>query len=125
MEIRRRWKMEYLPTKYASVEDKEKFTKHFKRFVQEGCPEKLFSKWFYERLSMCFGHIAHYDWGGFYYEQFSTPERVQRWKERIVYWKAYGDPRFTWSDVEKHLSAWMADYLGMEIRPDERRIYIG
>lgn len=117
--------MEYQPTEFASVEDKEKFAKHFRRFVKAGCPENLFYKWFYQRLNMCFGHIAHYNRMGFYHEQFSDPDRVNRWQERIAHWKAYGDPRHTWSDVEDDLSSWMADHLGLEIRPEDRRIYLG
>ncbi len=35
-------------------------------FIESEWKRSLFTKTFYNRLSMCFGHIAHYDIHGFY-----------------------------------------------------------
>lgn len=51
---------EFTATEYSSREDKVWFADHFVGFVEAGCPERLFTKRFYRRLSLCFGHIAHY-----------------------------------------------------------------
>ena len=56
----------YVATEWATVADKEKFEKQFKRFVLSDFKRSLFTKAFYNRLSNCFGHIAHYDINGFY-----------------------------------------------------------
>ena len=70
----------------------------------------MFSKGFYTRMSMMRGHIAHYDRGGFYNAQFSTSERradfLQHWATAPV----YGNPAYTWSDVERVLAAWLQEH---------------
>jgi len=88
-------------TQWSTVEDKEKFLKHFERFIKSGCKETLFYKWFYVRLSMMFGFIAHYNKNGFYHEKFSTGERIDRFHHSILEFPCYGDPSYTYSDVEK------------------------
>lgn len=97
-------------TKWNTAGDKEKFVKHFKNFVEQGFPEKIFTKEFYNRISMMRGHIAHYDRGGFYNAQFGTSERradfLQHWAES----PAYGDPEWTWSDAERVLAEWLQEH---------------
>ena len=50
----------FTPTKWDTAEDKEKFANHFVRFVNSGYKHKLFYKWFYQRLSNTFHHIARH-----------------------------------------------------------------
>lgn len=92
-------------TKWATVEDKKKFIAHFERFVKSGYKRSLFYKWFYTRLSMMFGFIAHYNLEGFYSEKFSTPQRIEQFKTSIREFPCYGDPAYTFSDVEKIIRA--------------------
>jgi len=100
---------QFTATAHSTVEDKEKFAAHFKKFIERGCPETLFPKWFYQRLSTCFGMIAHYNIHGFFDVYFrSTAGKVQFIREVMLY-PCYGDPAFTYSDVEKHLHEWLKE----------------
>ena len=102
----------FTPTQFSTPEDKAKFANHLVRFVQAGFPRTLFPKWFYRQLSGMFGHIAHYDINGFYHEWFSTPDRKQKWIARVSTWRSYGDPAWTYSDVEKVVQMWMRSTQG-------------
>ena len=51
---------EFTPTKFSTAADKAEFGNHFLRFIETEWTQALFTKDFYHRLSMCFGHIAHY-----------------------------------------------------------------
>lgn len=88
-------------TKCSTIEDKEKFLKHFERFARSGYKRTLFYKWFYVRLSNMFGFIAHYNINGFYSEKFSTVERIEEFKTQIREYPCCGDASYTFSDVEK------------------------
>jgi hypothetical protein len=102
---------QFTPTEWSSAADKAKFANHFVRFVESGFKATLFYDWFYTRLNGTFGHIAHYNRRGFYDTWFSgTAERLNflRHTERDRSWQ-YGDPAFTYSDVEKVLVAWVRE----------------
>jgi hypothetical protein len=88
-------------TKFSTATDKAKFANHFITFIKSGCDETKFPKWFYTRLSMCFGHIAHYDQDGFYGTFFSSQEGRQRFAKITMEYRCNGDPEWTYSDVEK------------------------
>lgn len=91
----------FCPTKWDSAEQKEKFMKHFLRFVEKDFPESLFFDWFYKRLSNTFGHIAHYNRAGFYGEFFTSTEGKLDFLHLTLQHPCYGDPAFTYSDVER------------------------
>ena len=57
---------EFTPTKWATTQDKATFAKQFVRFVESDFAAKHFTDKFYRRLSNTFGHIAHYNRGGFW-----------------------------------------------------------
>ena len=100
---------QFTPTQWDTREGKAKFANHFQKFVLSGFQRQLFPKWFYIRLSMTFGHIAHYDHDGFYSTWFRTSkDRVQflEWTVNSRY-AGIGDPAYTYSDVEKALAAWV------------------
>lgn len=103
---------DFTPTQWSTNADKQKFARHFIRFVMGGFKWTVFPKWFYTRLSNCRGHIAHYSQAGFYNTWFS--DRQQR-IDFFVYWTdmdrhpIYGDPRFTYSDVERFLVQWIRE----------------
>lgn len=58
---------QFTATKWESAEQKAKFANHFVRFVKSGFKPTLFYSWFYKRLSMTFGHIAHFNRQGFWH----------------------------------------------------------
>ena len=104
---------EYMPiltaTEFSSVKDKEKFFNHFIRFVNSGFKETIFPKWFYNRLSNCFGNIAHYNKAQFYQVQFSDAEAQCKFLNNCLNYPCYGSPEFTYSDVERCLIIWIQE----------------
>jgi hypothetical protein len=50
----------FTPTKWSTAEEKATFANHLLAFIAADCPESKFTKAFYNRLSQCFGFIAHY-----------------------------------------------------------------
>lgn len=99
--------MGYTATEFSTVEDKKKFEAQFKKFVTNGFQKKHFPKWFYTRLSMCFGHIAHYSQSGFYYFFFEDDEGKRDFLNWTMNGGGYGDPAYTYSDVENNLKKWL------------------
>ncbi len=51
---------EFIATQWNTAENKAVFGNHLLRFIEAGFPQNLFTKTLYNRLSMCFQHIAHY-----------------------------------------------------------------
>lgn len=91
--------------------DKAKFANHFVRFVESEFKATLFPKWFYNRLSMTFGHIAHYNLAGFYGEFFTnTPDKLRFLNVTVSPWHGFaGVPEYTYVDVEKILAKWVTE----------------
>jgi len=71
------------------------------RFIESEWASALFTKSFYNRLSMCFGHIAHYCRSQFYDEWFSSLAAQLRFLKHTLRFPCYGDPEYTFSDVER------------------------
>jgi hypothetical protein len=97
----------FAPTKLSSAREKAKFANYFREFVLKNFDRKLFVDWFYSRMSMCRGHIAHYNLGGFYEEWFSDPDKKIEFLRHWATAPSYGDPKYTYSDVEKVLASWI------------------
>jgi hypothetical protein len=51
---------EFVPTEFSTAADKADFGNTLLHFLDADCERNLFTKEFYNRLSMTFGHIAHY-----------------------------------------------------------------
>jgi hypothetical protein len=51
---------EFVPTKFSTAADKADFGNTLLRFIESEWKQTAFTKSLYNRLSMCFGHIAHY-----------------------------------------------------------------
>jgi hypothetical protein len=51
---------EFVPTKFSTAQDKADFGNAFLHFIESEWVRTGFTKSFYNRLSMCFSHIAHY-----------------------------------------------------------------
>lgn len=95
-------------TQWEGAEQKEKFIVQFKKFVESDFKKSKFPLWFYKRLSMTFGHIAHYNQGGFYATFFEdTKGKLDFLK--ITQYPIYGDPAFTYSDAERVIQAWVKE----------------
>lgn len=91
---------EFTPTKFSTATDKAEFGNHFLRFIKSEWAQALFTKDFYRRLSMCFGHIAHCDRGTFYETWFTCDQDRLSFLEKTLQWPCWGDPEYTFSDVE-------------------------
>ena len=99
----------FTSTEFHPAEEKAAFVKWLKRFVKNGCPANSFRKSMYYYCMNIFGHIAHYDIGGYYEEWFSSPERIKAWLEWAVRADAVGDPSYCHSDVERAVKQWIAE----------------
>jgi hypothetical protein len=92
---------EFVPTKFSSAQDKADFGNAFLHFIESEWAHTAFSKSFYNRLSMCFSHIAHYDAQGFYATWFTSDADRLRFLLHTLAWPCWGDPEYTFSDVER------------------------
>lgn len=113
---------EFTPTKFRTADEKAKFANHFFRFATSNFAETLFTQAFYERLSNTFGHIAHNSKAGFYDEFFRSAADQLRFLDQVVKWPCYGDPAWTFSDVERAIQGEVArQHLieRQELRVDE------
>jgi len=92
---------DFTATKFSTAADKAEFGNALLRFIESEWAPALFTKSFYNRLSMCFGHIAHYNRTQFYEEWFSTLAAQVRFLKHTLRFPCYGDPEYTFSDVER------------------------
>jgi hypothetical protein len=100
---------QFTPTKWDTAKDKAAFAEQFVRFVESEFDAKHFTDKFYRRLSNTFGHIAHYDRGGFWTTFFTTIADKVEFLKQTHGWPCYGDPAWTYCDVERALQAWLRD----------------
>ena len=98
---------QFTPTKWDTAQDKVRFAQQFVRFVQSDFAAKHFTDRFYRRLSSTFGHIAHYNRAGFWEVFFTTTADKVRFLEQTLQHPCYGDPAWTYSDVERALQQWL------------------
>ena len=94
---------EFIPTAHKTSDDKARFANQFIRFLELDFPESAFNQKFYQQLSMCFGHIAHYDKNGFYGTWFGDTRSRLQFIEHTLRYLPVGYPEYTFSDVEKAL----------------------
>jgi len=109
---------DFTATQFASTADKAAFANKMIRFILGGFQQSSFNKKMYQHLSNMFGHIAHYDINGFYFEWFEDTEKCLRWVENMTnnWLVGLGDPKYTWSDVEKALVQWVkANQIAMQL----------
>ena len=95
----------FTPTKWSTADEKAKFANHLMAFIAADFPESKFAKALYSRLYQCFGFIAHYDKVGFFAEFFICTEDKLRFLRCLAECHCYGSPEFTFSDVERAISA--------------------
>ena len=104
----------FTATQWDASEKKAGFAKQFIRFVQSDLSKSQFPKTFYQRLSMTFGHIAHYNQHGFFETFFTTTEDKVRFLRQTLQHPCYGDPAWTYSDIERALQQWLCHHGVME-----------
>ena len=96
---------EFTPTQFSTAQDKAAFGNDFFRFIESDCKQTIFTRTFYNRLSNCFGHIAHYDLHGFYGTWFADDALRLSFLQHTLRFSCYGDPAYTCSDVERAIKA--------------------
>ena len=94
---------EFVATKFSSAAEKAEFGNALLNFLDADFAPGLFSNKFYQRLSMTFGHIAHHNRSQFYEEWFASLSAQVRFLEHTLRFPCYGDPEFTFSDVEREI----------------------
>ena len=90
-------------TQFSDAVEKAKIGNALLSFIARGFPQSAWNRTLYNRLSQMFGHIAHYDIHGFWGAQFSTTQARLGFLRGIVLYGCYGDPAWTWSDVERDI----------------------
>lgn len=98
----------FMPTAHSPADAKARFANRYVRFVAVGFDRALFQPWFYRRLSMTFGHIAHYNLDGFYATWFERTADRHDFVAQALRWRGAGDPAWTYCDVETALQQWLA-----------------
>ena len=91
---------EFTPTQWASAEGKAKFAKTLMKFIANEFPRQSFTRSLYHPLSNTFGHIAHTNIEGFYGAFFERDLDKVVFLEQTLSWPHFGDPTFTFCDVE-------------------------
>lgn len=94
---------QFIPTKWSTAEEKARFGNALLHLIDSGFARDLFTDQLYGRLSNCFGHIAHYNSRQFYEEWFLSLTAQLRFLEHTLRFPCYGDPEFTFSDVESEI----------------------
>ena len=92
---------DFTATKFSTAADKAEFGNILLRFIESEWAPALFTKSLYNRLSMCFSHISHYNRIQFYDEWFSSLAAQVRFLKHTLRFPCYGDPDHTFSDVER------------------------
>jgi hypothetical protein len=105
---------EFVPTQFSTAADKADFGNTLLRFIESEWKQELFTKSLYNRLSMCFGHIAHYDRSTFYETWFTSDADRLRFLRHGLKHPCWGSPEHTFCDLERAIQR--------EIR---RRNYLG
>ncbi len=91
-----------------TAEGKAQFARQLATFALAGFPASKWTKRLYGRLSLSFNHIAEHDQGGFFHTWFADARRRLAWVEHILAFRPYGDPTYTYSDVERDFQHWLA-----------------
>ena len=94
---------DFTATKFSSAADKAEVGNAFLHFIDSKWKQALFTEKFYKRLSKTFGHIAHYDRPTFYATWFTSDADQLRFLQNALRWPCWGDPAFTFCDVERAL----------------------
>jgi hypothetical protein len=120
---------QFQPTQWATAEEKAKLANQLVRFIERDFERRLYTKALYNRLRLMFGHIAEYDMNGFWAVWFADTRRQLGFVDNLLGYRSYGDPTWTWSDVERAVQEWargsgirerLATHLRAEVEARER-----
>lgn len=103
---------DFISSKFATAQDKADFANWLIDFIDSGFKQTKFFKARYTRLSNCFGHIAHFNQLGFYEHWFENAAKQRMFIDNILRWPCYGDPLWTFSDVETKIKKYLRERLG-------------
>lgn len=92
---------QFVATQWNTAADKAAFGNTYLHFIDTEWKRSLFTKGFYQRLSNCFGHIAHYNQDQFYETWFTCDKDRLEFLRNTLAWPCWGDPTFAFSDVER------------------------
>src|ERR1700733_10380324 len=92
---------QFTPTTWDTAADKAHFANTLCRFIAADFKQSLFTKKLYGRLSLTFGHIAHFNLHGFFEHFFQDQQGKIAFLEQTLTWPVYGDPDYTFCDVER------------------------
>ena len=96
---------EFTATEWETAQGKAEFGNKLCKFIAADFKQSLFTKPLYGRLSNCFGHIAHYNIQGFFETFFLDLAGKIEFLELTLQWPCYGDPTFTFCDLERAVIA--------------------
>ena len=92
---------DFTATQWDSAEDKAKFANALMKFIAREFPRQSFTKSLYRRLINTFRHMARHNLDGFYGAFFERDTDKVVFLEQTLSWPYFGDPTFTFSDVER------------------------
>ncbi len=98
---------DYTATKFSTAEDKAAFGNSLIHFIASGFVKTLFTEKLYNRLSMTFQMIAHYDRHQYWEEYFVDTESQLRFLRQLAQSPCYGSPEFTFSDLESDVKQYI------------------
>ena len=106
---------DFTPTRFQPASSKVWFTQHYLRFVSSGFPRHGFTQRFYGQLMHTFGMVANYSLTGFWAEYFTSTRNTVEFLAETVSHPCYGQPSYTWCDVERFIIRRLrdADLLGI------------
>lgn len=117
----------FTATEHTPAKEKAEWANRLASFIVNGFKPGDFTNLIYNRLNQCFGHIAHYNRDGFYSVWFATPEQQAKFIKYTLDFKSYGNPKYTFCDVEQAFQTWLADQkiqVKVETKAANERVYI-
>ena len=96
---------QFVATRFDTAQGKADFGNQLLAFIAEGFPQKRFTQRFYRVLMQHFGMIAHHHQHGFWAEFFTSTADQLRFLKEITGHPCWGDPAFTYSDLERAVIA--------------------
>jgi hypothetical protein len=96
---------DFTATKWDTPADKAWFANALCKFISLDFQPSLWTKRLYRRLSLCFGHIAHYSDTGFWDVFFRDTQGKLDFLDEALRYRCYGDPTHTYSDTERAIQA--------------------
>ncbi|GBQ27259.1 hypothetical protein AA0472_2368 [Acetobacter estunensis NRIC 0472] len=105
---------QFTPTTWSSAADKARIGNAILRFLAQGMPAEKFNKALYGRVSQMWSHIAHFNSLGFRSAWFASAKTRHAFLKHMVDYPCWGDPAFTWSDVEREIGQRVRENLLVE-----------